>query len=487
MDDRVTIGIIIVSYLLLVTAVGLLSARMIKGSDDFLVAGRKFGPLLVVAGLTATHLGGGAVMGVSEDSFVYGYSGIAYSAGTAVGLTLLGLLSAKRLRNLSLYTITDFLALRYNSKVVRGLAALLSIVAVTGIVAAQVSAAGGAFQILGINPTIGAAIAVSLFIGYTFFAGMWGVAITDAMQLIIIVIAVPIACVIGLQTVGGFSGLQEFAAASDAVSAETYLSPVGMGVMAMLGVMTPVIMYDLIGQDFYQRLFSARSGKVASASAIMAGVLLILFGTFPVIGGMSARAMFGEDLEDSSSALPMLIVEVLPVWLAAILVAAILAAVMSTADSLLIAGSTHITNDFYRKIMGRDQNGDSTTTLWIARISTLVLGVGALTFALLVPGIIQVLVLAYTMYASGVFIPLILGLFWKRGTKEGAIAAILLGGLAGTSGAVGLVDYQVPDIIIGGAVSLVAFVVVSLLTKAPTEAELALTRPVAAKEGSDIG
>src|SRR5690606_3102853 len=154
-------------------------------------------------------------------------------------------------------------------------------------------------------------------------------------------------------------------------------SPVGMGVGAMLGIITPVVMYDLIGQDFYQRLFSARSAAVARGSAIGAGLLLLVFAFFPVVGGMSAHVLF-PDLENTSSALPTLISEVLPVGIAAVIVAAILAAVMSTADSLLIAGSTHVTNDFYQEIMGRDPQGDSPHTLQVARVWTLLLGVAAL-------------------------------------------------------------------------------------------------------------
>ena len=91
---------------------------------------------------------------------------MAYSVGTAIGLAVLGLLSARKLRAMSLRTITDYLAIRYNSRVVRGLCAGLSIVAVTGIVAAQVNAAGGTLAILGIDPTMGAVVAVSLFIAY---------------------------------------------------------------------------------------------------------------------------------------------------------------------------------------------------------------------------------------------------------------------------------------------------------------------------------
>ncbi|GAA4511296.1 sodium:solute symporter family protein [Brevibacterium yomogidense] len=469
MTDTTIMTLIIVAYLVIVAVIGLAGTKLITGSDDFMLAGRRLGPFMVIAGLTATHIGGGAVMGVSEDSYVFGVSGVAYSAGTALGLILLGVLSAKKLRSLSLRTITDYLALRYNSKLVRGLASGLSIVAVTGIVAAQVNAAGGALAILGIDPTVGAVVAVTLFIAYTVFAGMWGVALTDAVQVLIVVIGVPIAAIAGLRAAGGFEGLRTFVESSSDIVTADYFSPVGMGVMAMLGIITPVVMYDLIGQDFYQRLFSARSAAIARGSAIVAGLLLLVFAIFPVIGGMSARALF-SDLENSSSALPTLITEVLPIGLAAVIVAAILAAVMSTADSLLIAGSTHITNDFYREIMGRDPDGDSKRTLVVARVWTLILGVAALVFALSVPGIITVLALAYTMYASGVFVPVIGGLLWPRATRAGALAAIIAGSVGGLAGVFGLVDYgSVPEVVVGGGVSLIAFVVVSLLTKPADE------------------
>ena len=482
MTDTTIMMLIIAAYLVIVAVIGLAGTKLIKGSDDFMLAGRKLGPFMVIAGLTATHIGGGAVMGVSEDSYVYGVSGVAYSVGTALGLILLGVLSAEKLRSLSLRTITDYLALRYNSKMVRGLASGLSIIAVTGIVAAQVNAAGGALAILGIDPTIGAIVAVLLFIAYTVFAGMWGVALTDAVQVIIVVIGVPIAAIAGLRAAGGLDGLRTFAETSSDIVSADYFSPVGMGVMAMLGIITPVIMYDLIGQDFYQRLFSARSAAIARGSAIVAGLLLLVFAIFPVIGGMSARALFG-DLEHSSSALPTLISEVLPIGVAAVIVAAILAAVMSTADSLLIAGSTHITNDFYREIMGRDPEDNSPRTLAVARVWTLILGLGALVFALSVPGIITVLSLAYTMYASGVFVPVIGGLLWRRATRAGALAAIIAGSVGGLAGVFGLFDYgEVPEVVVGGVASLIAFVVVSLLTKPDAESEHADVRQKRATE-----
>ena len=456
---------IILLYLAAVLGVGFAASRLVKTSSDFLLAGRRLGAPLVVAGLAATHFGGGFVLGVGEDSYAHGLSGIAFAVGTAVGLIALGLVAARRMRELALYTISDYLAHRYGSNLVRALGAGLSLVAVTGILAAQVGATSGALAILGIAPEVGAVIAVLLFVLYTYFAGIWGVTLTDAVQIVVIFIGLPVAAVLALGEVGGLAGLRAEVVASGDLTEATFFSPVGMGTFAVMGIVLPVVMYDLVGQDFYQRLFAARSAAVARISAIIAGVLLAVFGIFPAISGMVARVMF-PDLDDPAAAIPELITEVMPVWAGAILVGAILAAVMSTADSLLMAGSSHITNDFMRKIAGRDEGEEAPANLKVARISVAVIGVGALGLALVMPGIISTLVFAYTMYAAGVFVPVVGGLLWKRATSTGAVAAIVVGSGIGLTGELNLVSYgDWPVIVVGGLGSLVAFVIGSLTTK----------------------
>src|SRR5690606_27577469 len=126
-------------------------------------------------------------------------------------------------------------------------------------------------------------IAVLPIIANTQFPAMHATALTEAAQIKIVVIGVPIASLLGLRAAGGFEGLRVFVESSGDVVASQYFSPVGMGVGAMLGIITPVVMYDLIGQDFYQRLFSARSAAVARGSAIGAGLLLLVFAFFPVV------------------------------------------------------------------------------------------------------------------------------------------------------------------------------------------------------------
>ena len=456
----------------MVFGIGFYASRLVKDSNDFLLAGRNLGLVLATATLAATHFGGGFVMGVSNNGYNVGLSGVAYAIGTALGLIVLGLVAAKPLRNMAIYTVPEYLEIRYNSKLVRVMGATLSLVAIVGIVAAQVGASRNALTILGISPDVGAVVATVLFIAYTAFAGMWGVTLTDSIQIIIIFIGLPLVAFMGVNAAGGWSAMRATIASMEVSGGvDSFFSITGIGLPVMIGIILPVIMYDLIGQDFYQRLFSAKDSKTARNAAVLAGLVLLSFGAFPAIAGMASRALFGPDL-GGLAPLPKLIVEVLPVGIGAIIIAAILAAVMSTADSLLLAGTSHITKDF--NFSGQEQSQSS--LLKSSRIWTVILGVAALLFALAVPGIITVLIYSYTMYASGVFVPVVLGILWKRGTAQGAIVSIITGSITGLAGLLKLVSFgSVPVIVAGGAVSLASYIIVSLATQ---------SKEVVAGEGS---
>ncbi len=466
--------VIMVIYFLIIFGVGIYAARFIKDNTDFLLAGRRLGLLLATAALCATHFGGGFVMGTGEWGFDFGLTGMSYAIGVGLSLVILGFVAAKKMRKLSLFTVPDYLELRYQSKVVRFLGALLSLVAIVGIIGAQVWASRGALGILGIDPTTAAVIATSLFIIYTVASGLWGVTLTDAIQLLIIFIGVPIAGVLGIQSAGGFAGIREnIAGLQMEVTTEAFFSPLGAGIGLVLMAIIPTIMYTLIGQDFYQRLFAAKDEKTSFNAAILAGVLLIVFAIFPTMAGMASRGIFGEEIA-SAEAIPMLVTEVLPVGVAAIIVAAIIGAIMSTADSLLVAGTSHITNDIYVKLINPEAENEPKKLLLISRVFTLIIGVLALVMALTFEAIIGLLLMSYTLYAAGVFIPVVLGLYWRRGTAAGAIAGIVGGSIVGIAGEVGWIDFadiavigELPIIVIGALVSLVFYLVFSFATKPP--------------------
>jgi solute:Na+ symporter, SSS family len=457
--------VIVGAYFALIFAVGLYATRFVKDSTDFLLAGRRLGVLLAAAALAATHFGGGFVVGTGDWGFRYGLTGMAYAVGTGASLLLLAVVAARRMRRLGLVTVPDYLELRYGSRIVSVLGALLSLVAIIGILGAQVWASQGALSILGIDPTVAAVAATVLFIVYTAASGLWGVTLTDAVQLAIIFVGIPIAAVLGLREAGGFEGIQASIATLDLeVTPGAYFEPLGAGGVLVLAAVVPTLMYTLIGQDFYQRLFAARDATVAVRAALMAGVVLIAYAAFPALAGMAARGIFGDGI-DGPQAIPMLVVEVLPVWAGAIVVGAILGAIMSTADSLLIAGTSHLTNDLYVKLVDPAAAEDTRRLLLISRLGTVAIGLLALGLALSVREIIGLLLLSYTMYAAGVFVPVVMGLYWRRGTAAGALAGIAGGAVAGLAAALGWITLPVlPPIVAGAAVSLVLYVAVSMAT-----------------------
>lgn len=458
--------VIVGAYFAIIFAVGIYATRFVRTSTDFLLAGRRLGLVLAAAALAATHFGGGFVVGTGEWGYTYGLTGMAYAFGAGLSLLILAFAAAKRMRRLGLVTVPDYLELRYRSRLVRLLGALLSLGAIIGILGAQVWASQGALSILGIDPTVAAVVATLLFIIYTAASGLWGVTLTDAVQLLIIFIGVPMAAVFGLNEAGGFEGIrQSLAATETAAATDAFFQPLGAGGLLVLAAVLPTIMYTLIGQDFYQRLFASRDEKVAVRAAALAGIVLIAYAAFPALAGMSARGIFGPDI-DPARAIPLLVSQVLPVWFGAIVVGAILGAIMSTADSLLIAGTSHVTNDIYVRLLNPDAEEDTRKLLLISRVCTVVIGLLALILALSVREIIGLLLLSYTMYAAGVFVPVVLGLYWERGTAAGAVAGIVGGAAAGIAAARGWLSVPaVPDIVAGAAVSLILYVTVSVVTR----------------------
>ncbi|NLO25860.1 MAG: sodium:solute symporter family protein, partial [Clostridiales bacterium] len=185
---------IVIVYMALMLFVGWWSGKhYIKGMTDFLLAGRRLGVWMCAATLAATHFGGGMVMGGSEYGYNYGWSGAWYGVSCGIGILILAFTTASKFRELSFYTVPDYLEQRYGGKTIRILGSLLSLVALIGILAAMVLSARGALEILGITGNTGAILATLVFIVYTTFGGLWAATITDAAQLIIATLGVVLA------------------------------------------------------------------------------------------------------------------------------------------------------------------------------------------------------------------------------------------------------------------------------------------------------
>lgn len=455
----------VIVYMVMLLGVGYWANKKISGMTDFLLAGRRLGLLLTAGALAATHFGGGIVMGGSEYGFVHGMSGAWYGIACGIGLMFLAFLTAGKFRGLSLYTIPDYLEKRYGGKTVRGLGALLSLVALTGLLAAQILAARSALFILGFKGNTAAVLAAVIFIVYTALGGLWAATVTDFIQVIIAGVGVIVAAALLLGDSGGFTGLQQMIQTSQATVSPGYYNLFGMAFKSILWLLLPTVMYTLIGQDFYQRLFAARNEVTAKRACFTGGLFLVVISLFPAIIGIGARAHFPA-LTDGGSALPKMIREVFPIGIGAVILAALLAAIMSSADSLLTAGTSHFIKDFWIEIIQKGKEFNEKKMLRLSRISTVVIGVLALAIALSIPFIIDTIIYSYAMYTAGVFVPVIGGFLWKGATGAGAMSALISGSLLAVIGIITKANIGgIPVEVYSALISLVLFILVSLFTR----------------------
>jgi SSS family solute:Na+ symporter len=452
---------IVAIYLAVMLGVGVWCSRTrISGMTDFLLAGRRLGAVMGAGALAATHFGGGAVLGGAEYGYTYGAAGIWYGVSTGIGLLALGLFTARKFRELALYTVPDYLETRYGGKAVRLLGALLSLAALVGILAAQVNAAGRAFGILGIGGTVAPVIAVAVFVAYTALGGLWAASISDIFQLIIGACGVAIAAVLVTSNVGAGGGFEQLLQGTGV--ADGYLSPFGQGTSFILWLLVPTVMYTLIGQDFYQRLFATKDARTARTAALTGGVFLVAISVLPTVCGMGARALSPDPLQ-AGDALPWVLRELMNPVIGGLILAAILAAIMSTADSLLTSATSHVVKDIWLGVYRPQSDADEKRLLAASRAVTVAVGALALAIGLSLPGIVRTLIYSYTMYTAGILVPVLGGAIWKGATRAGALAAIASGSVVALIGLTTDLELAgIPTEVYAALVSAAFFVAVSL-------------------------
>lgn len=454
---------VVILYMIFMLLIGWWCSRYyIKGMTDFLLAGRRLGVWMCAATLAATHFGGGAVMGGGEYGFKYGISGAWYGVSCGIGLLFLAFMTASKFRDLALYTVPDYLEQRYGGKAVRVLGALLSLFALIGILAAQVLSARNALGIIGIKGNTGAILATLVFIIYTTTGGLWAATITDFVQLILAAFGVILATIVVFSKTGGITGLTSALAAKGVEGG--YFNFWGLGTSSIMWLLLPTVMYTLVGQDFYQRLFAAKDSKVARNASLLGGIILVIISFFPTIIGMGARAL--SDLDQGGMSVPWVLQNLMNPVVGGIVLAAILAAIMSTADSLLTAATSHIVKDLWIETFHVDEVKEEKKLLNISRNFTFIIGILSLIIALIVPGIIDALIYSYTMYTAGVFVPVIGGVLWKSATRAGALASLVGGSMVALFGILTKVNiFGAPAEIYAAIISLIIFVLVSLATR----------------------
>ncbi|RHU67228.1 sodium:solute symporter family protein [Ruminococcaceae bacterium TF06-43] len=466
-----SIYVALIIYLVILFAVGIYYSKKNATISDFLLAGKSLGVIAATLTISASLFGGGLLTGTAQKAYNSGPMMYVYGIfGSGFGLLLASFL-VKKMKDFSNFgTITEYLETRYNSKFLRSASAFLSMVALIALVGSQVGAAVGIMNALGMkNTTIAALFACIVIIALTSMGGLMAVTVTDGFQIILVMVGVVWITVAALGDIGGLSGLN---ASLTAIQSEL---PEGYNVFmdsekfkSLLWMILPGLMYIMIGQDIYQRLFACKDHKTAIKASVCSAVLVCIVSVMPVTLGLIARVKHPElaTAGTSAAAFATIAMSTLPGWAVGIIIAAALSAIFSTADSCLSAAASHFMTDLYLPYIGKNVDTKDRRLVTISRAFTVIAGLAAVGVSMLLPTILDGCFYAYYIYTSGVFCPIVFGVFWKKATKQGAIAGLLAGGLFMMYAL--LTGFSVAGIggeLLSGIVSAIVLVVVSLATQ----------------------
>lgn len=480
--------VVFVLYFLAMLGIGFYFFKTNKTTDDYYVGGRQMGSWHIGLSVVATDVGGGFSIGLGGLGFLLGISGSWMLFTGLIGAWLSAVFLIPKIRALSekrlMLTFPQLFEHLYNGRVAL-LAGIISAIGYLGFTSSQLLA--GAKLASATFPTLNLQTALLIMgviaVVYTVAGGLKAVIYTDTIQWIILMSGlIFIGLPIGYFSVGGIDGIRE------ALPAE-FLSLGNIGWAELVNWAVTIIPIWFVGMTLYQRIYACRDERTARRAWYIAGLfeypvmafMGVLLGLFARVG--AEQGMFdymgyaGAAEMDAEMGLPMLLRTVLPLGLMGLMLSAYFSAIMSTADSCLMAASGNIVTDIISKFTPLE---GSKRILRISQIATFLIGALALLIALQMKNVLELMLLSYAFMVSGLFIPVIGGLYWKRTSATAAFWAMLLGGgvtLTFILSDMGLMPfnatlpYGLDANIAGISVSLVTLIVLSLLSKRKAFAE----------------
>ena len=457
-------------YFVVVLWIGISVARAKSKKDEynsFLAADRNMNLIQTTSCAAATDIGGGFCIAMGGLGFTLGISGSWYIAVSGLSIVMVSFLMVPKVKRWSDrvngLTTGDLFAARFDRKT-GTLAAIVIGIAWFTFVGGQIIAGGKLLQAtLGMNLTFAVLLAGAVILAYTTIGGLKAVIYTDVFQMFVLMIGVVIIAVpIGLIEVRGWSAMVDKYNSSHETA--KLLNWSNAGWKTMLGWFFAVFPVWFISIAAMQRIVAAKDVKTAQRGFFLAGVPIEwpLFAIGSTMIGLFARILM-PDLSDPELAAPMIIMHLLPMGLAGIVIAAYIAAIMSSADSCLMGPVAIFTNDIYKRYLRPDSSEQELVR--IARYATIILGIFAILIAYLIPDVLELINLAYTFGSAGLFFPMLGLLFWQRTTAKGAYWSMLLGGSSAVIWSVAGNPMGFASSYLGWVIGLPVLVIVSLVTE----------------------
>ncbi len=479
--------IIFCLYLVFMVGIGIVFFLKSKngGEKGYFLGGRQMGPWVSALSAGASDMSAWVLMGLPASIYAAGLGQTWIAIGLGIGYTLSWLIEAPRLRRYSILandsiTIPQYLTNRFlsSNKALQVISAVIFLFAYTIYAASSIKACGTLFNtVLGIDANFAMYLAAVIIICYTFLGGFSAVCWTDFFQGLLMLGALLIAPIFALTLINGGQGAENvvltdgywnlFANWKDVVSGLGW----GLGYFGMPHIII--------------RFMSLRSDKDLKKSAKIGITWTLLILTFSVAAGIIGHLLLGE-ISDSSTVFIQMVRKMFPAIISGLLLSAILAAAMSTADSQLLASASAFSSDVYKPIIRKNKASDK-EMLWAGRFVVLIIAIVAVLIAAnpnsgTIMGLVEN---AWGVFGAAFGPVIMLSLFWRRFNFAGAVAGIVTGAAVDILWLIFLADLGIYEIIPGFLISLAVAVVVSLCTKAPSDEITAVFDKAASKESID--
>jgi solute:Na+ symporter, SSS family len=472
---------IVVVYLLAMLAFGWWGKSRTKNNSDFLVAGRRLGPFLYTGTMAAVVLGGASTVGGVGLGYKFGISGMWLVVAIGSGVLLLSLLFAGTIQKLKIYTVSQMLTLRYGSNATQT-SGIVMLAYTLMLCATSTGAYATIFVVLfGWERWLAIAVGGAIVLVYSTIGGMWSITLADQVQFVIKTVGIfALMLPFTLNAAGGLDGIRQRVDAS-------FFQIDGIGTQTIITYFVVYTLGLLIGQDIWQRVFTARNPTVARWGGATAGIYCILYGVAGALIGLAAKvALPGIDVKalGKDVVYAEVATHILPIGIGGLVMAAAVAAMMSTASGALIAAATVARADVVPFVAG--WFGKTVTTadsenpehdVKANRYWVLGLGIVAVLISMATKDVVIALTIAYDILVGGLLVAILGGLVWKRGTGIAAGWSMAVGSVLTLAllimYATGIIPsedgvYANDPIYWGLAASFVSYVVISLLTP-PTD------------------
>lgn len=450
------IWIMIALYMVTMISIGLYASKKhIKGAEDYLLAGRRLGPIMLAGTLAATEIGGGSSVGVAAKAYGnWGLSAGWYVTCAGIGIILVSFI-APLLRKAMATTVPEIIGRRFGAASYV-ISSILSVVALITLGGVQITATATILSVLlNVNFNLAIIIAGVVVTFYTMKGGMWSVTLTDFVQFFFILFGFAIAIPFALNSVGGWN----FVVAN--IPPEQ-LGFTKVGWKTIIGLIIMYFMTFSTGQEAVQRYYAAKDEKTAVVGSVLTGVLMSLYSFVPAIIGLIALAAFPKI--DANTALATVAVNLTPPFIAGVVLAAVISATLSSASGDFLGAATVFTKDIWQRYVKPDLTDREILSL--TKKVVLFSGLIGIVISLASKAIIPMLVFAFTMRSAGPFAAFVLGLYYKNATKNAGLASIIVGSVVGGYWQYLKEPYGIMAVITGSVAGVIAFFVVSWIERA---------------------